>query len=547
MTAESASLGLRVGGVTVGPGEARAVAIALPDRRGDAAKADAVPALVIVGRRRGPRVAILAAARGFEVHAARLATALEALLPPSEVRGTIVIVPVLRPGGRFAAAGRPVKRPMEWRLPGDPAGARVARDAFAVFSQAATGAALVLTVTEADPGRIAAVTIKGDLENPRARRLARLSGAASLVHAKRRRTDESASAVSVAPDALHLEVSIPPFSKSALLALHDQDDPGGAASVFKRLLHLVGAWVAPTRARLSEGTPAAICRHVTTILAPQGGFVDAAAAPGAFVAKGDALARVTVPLARSATTILAPHPGVILEAPARSGVRRGTKLFLLGRLTRAKAGEPPRMVVEPAPELPSNDDAAASPLCLGWVERVALPALGLRLLAKIDTGARTSALHVTRMRVVGTEEGLAHRPNGPARPNRPILEVTIPRGAKKPPRVVRVRVRDYILIKDTSGRTERRPVIETQLRLGPLERKIRVTLTDRGDMLFPMLIGRTALGAGVIVDPSRRRLLPDDLPPAPAKPKPRRADARTRSEGRKPVRRAGKLTEFPQG
>jgi ribosomal protein S6--L-glutamate ligase len=72
---------------------------------------------------------------------------------------------------------------------------------------------------------------------------------------------------------------------------------------------------------------------------------------------------------------------------------------------------------------------------------------------------------------------------------------------------VRAAVRGYAVVRDTSGRTERRPVIETALRLGPLKKRIAVTLTNRGDMLYPMLIGRTALGTGVVVDPSRRYLL----------------------------------------
>ncbi|HEY2902201.1 MAG TPA: RimK/LysX family protein [Polyangia bacterium] len=54
---------------------------------------------------------------------------------------------------------------------------------------------------------------------------------------------------------------------------------------------------------------------------------------------------------------------------------------------------------------------------------------------------------------------------------------------------------------------ERRPVIETALQLGPLKKRIAVTLTNRGEMLFPMLIGRTALGPGITVDPSRRYLV----------------------------------------
>jgi hypothetical protein len=111
---------------------------------------------------------------------------------------------------------------------------------------------------------------------------------------------------------------------------------------------------------------------------------------------------------------------------------------------------------------------------------------------------RTSALHVVRMRAVDTAGG----PQG-----RPILDITVPGGRGRKPHRVRAAVRGYVVVRDTSGRMERRPVIETALRLGPLKKRIAVTLTNRGDMLFPMLIGRTALGAGVVVDPTRRYLL----------------------------------------
>ncbi len=95
---------------------------------------------------------------------------------------------------------------------------------------------------------------------------------------------------------------------------------------------------------------------------------------------------------------------------------------------------------------------------------------------------------------------------GPHR--RPILEITVPSGGRgRLPHRVRAAVHGFVMVRDTSGRTERRPVIETTLRLGALKRRIAVTLTNRGDMLFPVLIGRTALGPGIVVDPSRRYLL----------------------------------------
>ena len=154
--------------------------------------------------------------------------------------------------------------------------------------------------------------------------------------------------------------------------------------------------------------------------------------------------------------------------------------------------------------LPADGDPRAAnetpKLRAGWVEHVTLPDLAIpRLKAKLDTGARTSALHVVRMRTVDTA-------GGPLR--RPILEITVPGGGRgRKPHRVRAAVRGYVVVRDTSGRMERRPVIETALRLGSIKKRIAVTLTNRGDMLFPMLTGRTALGAGVVVDPTRRYLL----------------------------------------
>ena len=506
------ALGVRVGGDTVGRGQARLVAVPLPHRHGEAALGDRVPALVIAGHRPGPRVAILAGVRGFEVNAARLVAAAQRWISPSELTGTVVLVPVLRPGGRFAAAGRPVRATHVWHLPGDPTGSRAARDAFAVSSTLLVDSALVLTVTEADPGRVAATTVKGDLDDPRARRLMRASGAGALLPARRKlpaaRPDGGAA------DTIHLELAIPSFDGLDIPLDGEGTEagpPDGAAfahatAVLGHLLREVGVW-SPDGPAPPAPRPA-VCRHVTAILAATGGFVQVLAGPGTSVAKGDPLARITPPLESSIVTITAPRAGLILEAPHRAGTRRGAKLFVLGRPARAtRDGAPP---VErgpgllgaprqpaPAPVAP----AAPEPLCLGWVERVTLPDLGLELLAKIDTGARTSALHVTRIRTITGR--------GPDSPRRPMLELTIPRRGKRlrTDLVVRVRVRDFIQIKDSSGRTERRPVIETTLRLGDTQKKVRVTLTDRGDMTYPMLIGRTALGAGVVIDPGRRHLL----------------------------------------
>jgi hypothetical protein len=131
---------------------------------------------------------------------------------------------------------------------------------------------------------------------------------------------------------------------------------------------------------------------------------------------------------------------------------------------------------------------------IGWCEHVALPELGVTLRAKIDTGARSCALHVTSMREIGFDDS-----------GNVLCDITLPDEQGKE-RALRVVVVEYAQVKDSGGHTERRPVIETLLRMGDRGWRVRVTLTDRGDMRFPMLVGRTALGPDMRVHPSRRFL-----------------------------------------
>ena len=125
----------------------------------------------------------------------------------------------------------------------------------------------------------------------------------------------------------------------------------------------------------------------------------------------------------------------------------------------------------------------AQDLTLGWEEWIALPGLGLPALkAKVDTGARTSALHAFDI-----------EPFGPA--SRPKLrfavhpvpgrtDLTIPCSAP---------IKDRREVTSSNGESELRYVIETPLRVGGVEVPIEVTLTDRTSMAYRMLIGRSAI------------------------------------------------------
>ncbi|MDP4992090.1 MAG: 30S ribosomal protein S6--L-glutamate ligase [Marivita lacus] len=133
-------------------------------------------------------------------------------------------------------------------------------------------------------------------------------------------------------------------------------------------------------------------------------------------------------------------------------------------------------------------------LTFGWEEWVSLPDLGLPAIrAKIDTGARTSALHAADIEVFGSTSKPRVRFAVHPIPGREDL--IIPCSAP---------IIDRRDVTSSNGETESRYVIATQMTVGGQSWEIEVTLTDRGTMSNRMLLGRQALKDHVNIVPSER-------------------------------------------
>lgn len=132
-------------------------------------------------------------------------------------------------------------------------------------------------------------------------------------------------------------------------------------------------------------------------------------------------------------------------------------------------------------------------LVVGWNEYVDFPDWGIRgLRAKMDTGARSSALHVDNIE--------------PRSGSRVSFDVVLHRRHRDRRVRVNARVVRRGRVRSSSGHRTLRPFVVTTVRIGPVERKIEVGLVDRGEMVFRLLLGRTALD-GIIIDAGRAALL----------------------------------------
>lgn len=140
------------------------------------------------------------------------------------------------------------------------------------------------------------------------------------------------------------------------------------------------------------------------------------------------------------------------------------------------------------------------PLMIGWKERIDFPDWQLRRVkAKIDTGARTSALDVSRCILHTLPDGVVQ------------AELHLSLFRRKPDKVVVVEtpVLGMVVVANSAGICEERPLIETTLRLGAVVKRIRLTVTSRLGMRFAVILGRKALEDDFIVDVSRKYLQRD--------------------------------------
>jgi hypothetical protein len=133
---------------------------------------------------------------------------------------------------------------------------------------------------------------------------------------------------------------------------------------------------------------------------------------------------------------------------------------------------------------------------IGWREWISFPELGIeKIKAKVDTGAKTSALYAYDLEFFKRNKKEFVR-----------FKVHPLQRNSKESITTEAQVIEMRMIKDSGGKTHRRPVIMTVIEMGGISWPIELTLASRDSMGFRLLLGREAIRKRFLIDPSRSNL-----------------------------------------
>ncbi len=134
---------------------------------------------------------------------------------------------------------------------------------------------------------------------------------------------------------------------------------------------------------------------------------------------------------------------------------------------------------------------------IGWLEPVDFVEWGIRRLrAKVDTGANTSALHVEKMEFLPDDYA--------------EFDVVLSRQNVEQRQRIVAKISRWAKVRSSNGHYSMRCFVRTTIRIGPVEKKIELSLVSREKMTYRMLLGREALEGDFVIDVGRR---PVALPP----------------------------------
>ena len=282
-----------------------------------------VPVTVIRGFDAGPTVFLTAAIHGDELNGVATVRRLMTSITPSQLRGTLICVPVVNRVG-FLTHTRylPGRRDLNRYFPGDDQGNSASRTAWTLFREIVARSRYGIDLHTASVGRTNLPHLRADMSQPEVRSLARAFGSEIIIDSPGSPRTLRAAATRAGVPTIILE----------------------AGETFRFQRNMVSYGVSGVRSVLStlgmiDAKPRAprfrVVVKVTEWARPErGGIADVLVRPGQIVYEGDAIASITNPFGREVSTLTAPVTGLIIGITTVAMVNRGDAICHIAKLAK---------------------------------------------------------------------------------------------------------------------------------------------------------------------------------------------------------------------
>ena len=321
---DSSNTHFSISGTRVAPGETKEIYLKVSESY--LASSIQIPVTVIRGRRPGPTAFVMAAVHGDEINGADIVRRLMFDIDHEKLTGTLIAVPVVNIPG-FLAQSRylPYHRDLNRFFPGKKRGNNAERIAHRLFNEIIVKCDFGIDLHTAADGRLNLPHVRGDMNNPRVRNLARAFGATIMINQK-------GAHGSLRREATDAGVPTIIFEAGETRRFSHKVSIAGMKGVLN-VLSEMGMWPSPLHEQKRPPFQV-IVRASEWIRAEKGGILDLDIRPGDLLYEGDRMGAILNPFGRTVTEIRAPVTGIVIGVTTAPLTIPGTAMVHVARLKK---------------------------------------------------------------------------------------------------------------------------------------------------------------------------------------------------------------------
>jgi predicted deacylase len=310
-----------IAGKSIRPGETQEILLKISEFY--TANPVNIPVTVMRGAEDGPRVFLTAAIHGDELNGVEIVRSVIQGLDHTKIKGTLLCLPVINRMG-FLNHSRylPDRTDLNRHFPGDPSGNAAARIADILFRQIVGPSDFGIDFHTAAVGRTNLPHIRGNMDQPEVRRIAKAFGTEAIVDMQGHPRSLRAAAVAA-------KVPTILYEGGETFKFQRREITKGINGVYN-VLSALGMIPTP----LKEPRLQVIVRKTEWVRAERGGILDLYTAPGEVVYEKEVLAVIENPFGREVSSVVAPFTGLLLGTTTRPMVNPGDAICHIVKLDK---------------------------------------------------------------------------------------------------------------------------------------------------------------------------------------------------------------------